>query len=108
MGLAALYIAALATSAPTDSAQAHISMQSSSTACEVMPSLLASLLKQKGWQDAGYTRTVVEALYSLHAHKDCDEEMKSITCKCLIAVRAEMEATELQRLGILFDRQHEL
>ncbi len=108
MGLAALYVAALATSVQKDSVQAHISMQSSDTACEVMPSLLASLLKQKGWQDAGITRALAEALYSLHAHKDCNEELKSITCKCLLAARSDMAATELKRLGTLFNTKHGL
>ena len=108
MGLAALYTAALVTSAQKDSMQAHISMQSCSTAYEVMPLMLASLLKQQGWQDAGIVRTLVEALYSLCAHKKCDEQSKSIISKCLLAVHSDMTAAEVQRLCTFIDRQYGL
>ena len=105
IGLAAQYAAALATMVYNrDSVQAHISMQSTSTACEVMPLMLSGLFKQKGWQDASIIRSVIEALYSINAHRDCDEQLCSLTCNCLLAVHSELNAAEIHKLSIVVDR----
>ena len=104
VGLAAQYTAALTTRVyDRDSVQAHINMQSESTACKVMPLMLSDLLKQRGWQGAGKVKTLVEALYAIHAHADCDDHLRSLVRKCLLAVRSEMDAAEIHKLSTVVD-----
>ena len=104
MGLAALYVAALATSVHRDNVLAHISMQCVSAAYEAMPSMLSGRLKQMGWQDPSVIKSVLGALHSIHTHSDCDEQLRSLTRNCLLAARSEMDTTDIHGLSLLSDR----
>lgn len=108
MGLVALYVAALVTTVHKDSVQAHISMQCVSTAYEVMPLMLSGLLKQKGWQDPRFVKSVQGALYCIHTHNDCDEQLQSLTRNCLLAMRSEMDTADIHGLSLLLDRTSSL
>ena len=104
-GLAALHIAALALSEQRDCVQAHISMQSSSTACEVLPSMLARLLKQKAWQSPSVAKSLADVLYTVHMDRQCGKQLHSLTRKCLLTVHANMELVDTEQLSMVVSTQ---
>jgi len=99
MGMAALFAAGFAAGLHKDSVLAHVSMQSSSTAQVLMPSVLSALLKQPLWQSTGFTKTAAAQLHSIYLHKNADMQLQDLALKCLLVMRDDMDTTGIQQLS---------